>query len=590
VSGDLVAPQNLDAEESVLGAIIYAAGAAGAKASARVIEAVRARGLQAGDFYRESHALIYQAALALDDRSEPSEVLALERELETRGRLAEAGGRTRLAELAHLATATVNAGHYAGLVVEAAARRRLFAVGLACQTAAMNGSVDAGLRERLAEFVHPQPGAGSPWRRQAWSDFRDQVGDEHRWLVEGLLPAGMLAFVAGPPKKGKTWLGIGLALAVATGAPLFGEYAVPEARSVLYVALEGSRVGLRARIGALARGLGLDPDGDDLGRLAMLYRPRPFDLADLTTAAWLHREAEDADAALVVVDVLRAAARFKENVAEDFALVRDGLEPLLADGRTVAPLHHFGKLTETQKERSPGERMAGTGAMYGALDVGFLITRSDSGARRMRLDVEARDFAAPDALGIVITGTGSGEHGGFTFADAATLEIDPTAVEGRDLARETEELFAKLGERPDAEAKDVWRTLSELAEKKHGGIGANKDELRVVLEESPDRFVLLAEARRVGRHGSAKPWGTVAMLRDLEEREKVARDAEPPEPPSPAGRQELLVEQVASPKGESQPSHLLHEDSRADPSAELPEPPEKDNDDAAMSGDTKEEA
>ena len=65
--------------------------------------------------------------------------------------------------------------------------------------------------------------------------------------------------------------------------------------------------------------------------------------------------------------------------------------------------------------------MAGTGAMYGALDVGFLITRSESGARRMRVEVEARDFAAPDALGVVIDGTGSGEHGGFTYTDTATL-------------------------------------------------------------------------------------------------------------------------------------------------------------------------
>ena len=33
-------------------------------------------------------------------------------------------------------------------------------------------------------------------------------------------------------------------------------------------------------------------------------------------------------------------------------------------------LHHFGKLNDTQKERSPGERIVGTGAMYGALDIG----------------------------------------------------------------------------------------------------------------------------------------------------------------------------------------------------------------------------
>ena len=89
------------------------------------------------------------------------------------------------------------------------------------------------------------------WSVQAWPEFRDTSPQAHRWLIEGLLPEGALVFVAGPPKKGKTWIGIALALAVATGRPLCGEYVVPDARDVLYVALEGSRVGLRARIGAL---------------------------------------------------------------------------------------------------------------------------------------------------------------------------------------------------------------------------------------------------------------------------------------------------------------------------------------------------
>ncbi len=282
----------------------------------------------------------------------------------------------------------------------------------------------------------PDP-SGRPWRSIPWSTFRDESPAEHRWLIEGLLPAGQLGFVAGPPKRGKTWLGIAIALAIALGKP-FAEHPVTEARDVLYIALEGSQVGLRTRIGALARGAGCDPDSDELERLHMLYRPRPFNLIELVSAEWLLAEALDTDAALVVVDVLRAAARFQENAAEDFARIRDHLDPLLAQGRTVALLHHFGKLTDTQKERSPGERMAGTGAMYGALDVGLLLTKSEDGARRLRVDVEARDFAAPDALGLVIDGAGSGKHGGFTYTDSARVLLDATAAADRDLAAEAE--------------------------------------------------------------------------------------------------------------------------------------------------------
>jgi hypothetical protein len=368
----------------------------------------------------------------------------------------------------------------------------------------------------------------TPWDVQSWPDFRDTSPEAHRWLIDGLLPEGALVFLAGPPKQGKTWLGLALALAVATGKALFGEYAVPKARDVLYVALEGSRVGLRARIGALARGLDLDPDGADLDRLHVMYRPRPFDLVATsdgdaaTTAAALADEAARLDAALVVIDVLRAAARFKENDQAEFARVRDAVEPLLAAGRSVPLLHHFGKLTDTQKERSPGERMSGTGAMYGALDVGFLITRSERGARRLRVEIEARDFAAPDAVGVRIAGNGTGEHGGFTYTDTAQLVLDESAAEGRDLAAEIEALFAD----------GAWRTVKEVA-RKGDGIGANVDEVRATLTGNPDHFVDM-DPRRVDRHPTANPWGTLAMLAAVEEAEKVTRRPESPGSPHTA--------------------------------------------------------
>jgi RecA-family ATPase len=377
-----------------------------------------------------------------------------------------------------------------------------------------------------------------PWRSITWSTFRDTSPPAHKWLVDGLLPAGVLCFVAGPPKRGKTWVGLGIAIAIALGRPLapepdtgqdepFAGFAIPHARDVLYVALEGSQTGLRTRIGALARGYGVDPDADQLERLHMLYRPRPFDLAELAGAAWLVQEADELDAALVVVDVLRAAARFDENAAADFAKIRDRLDPLLALERTVMLAHHFGKLTDTQKERSPGERMAGTGAMYGALDVGLLITKSEDGARRLRVDVEARDFAAPDALGLVIDGDGTGKHGGFTYADTATLVTDATAAAARDVAGEVEKLLLK----------DLrWRIPAEVALSQKGGIGVSLDELRDAImpplctpppeaPEAPTRFVRLATGPKPGvlgrdgkqRASAAMPYGTWAMYMALPE-------------------------------------------------------------------------
>ena len=114
-----VPPQNLDAEESVLGAMMLSPGAIGAVSET----------LDASDFYRESHAKIYRAALALYAKGEPVDAITLADELEQRGELEEAGGRVRIHELAALVPATANAAHYARIVREMATLRGLIEAG-----------------------------------------------------------------------------------------------------------------------------------------------------------------------------------------------------------------------------------------------------------------------------------------------------------------------------------------------------------------------------------------------------------------------------------------------------------------------------
>src|SRR2546429_4344386 len=106
-------PQNLEAEESVLGAMLLSPGAIGAVSEV----------LDASDFYRESHAKIYRAALALYAKGEPVDAITLVDELEERGELEAVGGRVRMHELAALVPATPNAPHYAPLVRETATLR-----------------------------------------------------------------------------------------------------------------------------------------------------------------------------------------------------------------------------------------------------------------------------------------------------------------------------------------------------------------------------------------------------------------------------------------------------------------------------------
>ena len=114
-----VPPQSIDAEESVLGAMMLSPAAIAAVSEV----------LEAPDFYRESHAAIYRAALALYAKGEPVDAITLVDELEERGELERVGGRARIHELAALVPAAANASHYAQIIRESAVLRGLIRAG-----------------------------------------------------------------------------------------------------------------------------------------------------------------------------------------------------------------------------------------------------------------------------------------------------------------------------------------------------------------------------------------------------------------------------------------------------------------------------
>ena len=115
----IVPPQNLEAEESVLGAMLLSPTAVGTVSEI----------LDASDFYRESHARMFLAALGLWAKGEPVDAITLSNELDERGQLDDVGGQSRVAELAALVPSTSNVDHYARIVKEMATLRGLVRAG-----------------------------------------------------------------------------------------------------------------------------------------------------------------------------------------------------------------------------------------------------------------------------------------------------------------------------------------------------------------------------------------------------------------------------------------------------------------------------
>jgi replicative DNA helicase len=110
-----MAPHNLEAEESVLGAVLL---------DPELIHALVTL-LRPEDFFLEKHRWIWEAYLALYDRREAIDPVTVADELERQGRLQELGGRGFLIGLAARVPTTVHAIDYARLVERDAIRRRL---------------------------------------------------------------------------------------------------------------------------------------------------------------------------------------------------------------------------------------------------------------------------------------------------------------------------------------------------------------------------------------------------------------------------------------------------------------------------------
>jgi replicative DNA helicase len=116
-----VPPQNIEAEESVLGAMLVAE-----PALSRVIDEVK---LNAADFYLDRHRAIFEAIHDLYAAAKPVDELSVSEALTQRNKIDDAGGKHYVSELAAKVPAAGNAKHYAEIVQQNSLLRRLLGAG-----------------------------------------------------------------------------------------------------------------------------------------------------------------------------------------------------------------------------------------------------------------------------------------------------------------------------------------------------------------------------------------------------------------------------------------------------------------------------
>jgi hypothetical protein len=232
-----------------------------------------------------------------------------------------------------------------------------------------------------------------------------------RWAVPGVLAEGV-NLLAGPPKVGKSWLSLGLALAVAAGGRALASITVT-AGPVLYLALEDTPRRLQSRMGKMLAG---QPAPAAL-TLATACPPLP-EGGTAAIAAWLNRHPA---ARMVVIDVfakVRGRAPSGMSAYEaDYAAI--GHAKRLADEHAVAVVlvHHIRKAAADDYLTE----VSGTNGLAGAADATLVLKRPRGQADAV-LYVTGRDVDETEYALQFVPATGTwclldGPPGDYTVSD-----------------------------------------------------------------------------------------------------------------------------------------------------------------------------
>lgn len=219
---DRTPPQDVAAEQSVLGAMLLSKDAIG-----DVAEIVKGR-----DFYRPAHETIFDAILNLYGRGEPADAITVADELAKRGELGRIGGHIYLHDLLSTVSIASNAAYYAEIVKEKAILRRLVEASIRISQLGYAGHGDvAGIVDAAQQAIYEVAEGKAGEDYEPLSALMEATLDEIEALsahgvmagvptgfadldelTNGLHP-GQMIIVAARPGVGKSTLGLDLARA-----------------------------------------------------------------------------------------------------------------------------------------------------------------------------------------------------------------------------------------------------------------------------------------------------------------------------------------------------------------------------------------
>jgi replicative DNA helicase len=392
---DRVPPHNLEAEESVLGAVMLSAEAAN----------VALEKLKAEDFYKPAHQIIFEAIVKLFDQNQPIDVVSVSNALRRGSQLDRIGGLGYLSGLLDTVPDSSNVGHYAEIVEETSARRRLLRAGSVVSSIAMrmDRSIDEVLdaaEQEVFRVSEEKVGDGllavGPMLKSTLERIEElgARGEDVTGLSTGFrdldgklagLHGANLVVIAARPSMGKTALALNIAQNAAENDHPVALFTLEMSREEVVLRLLSAMAGVdshRLRTGQLGQEL-----WQRVAREAARLYQMPFyvdDSPDLTVTAIrakCRRLARKRGLSLVVVDYLQLmqSSGRSENRQQEIADISLSLKNLARELRVpVIAVSQLNRALEQRENKRPrlGD-LRESGAIEQDADVVMFIYRDE---------------------------------------------------------------------------------------------------------------------------------------------------------------------------------------------------------------------
>ena len=214
----------------------------------------------------------------------------------------------------------------------------------------------------------------------------NEVQPDQQWLIETLWTAGGVGLVGGSPKSLKTWIGLELAVSVASGTPCLEQFRVHQRGPSLIYLAEDRLCAVKERLRALCKHRGLDIETLDVLVItdSSLRLDQEVDVNRLDEALASHTPK------LLLLDPFVRLHRANENDAQDVAGILASLRELQRRHEVaIVVVHHTRKNSRATQH---GQALRGSGDFHAWSDSALYLNHTNS---TLQLTIEHRAAPAP---------------------------------------------------------------------------------------------------------------------------------------------------------------------------------------------------